>query len=164
MQEEWMQLEEFPDYAVSNYGYVQNTARGRSISRSAVQYGMMTVAMMLDGRQYRRSIATLVAQAFLPPPPREDFNTPIHLDGDRKNCRADNLAWRPRWFAIAYHQEKRSTYYDKWTRDFRLEQTGEVFDNIRVPSQKYGLLERDIHLSLVNGGYAAPHGYSFEFI
>lgn len=163
MQEEWLPVEDFPDYSVSNYGYVQNARTGRMMSLSPVQYGMLTVAMMYDGKQFRRSVAGLVARAFLPAPPREDFNTPIHLDGDRKNCRVDNLELRPRWFAINYHLERKHQPFQNWTRDIRLDQTGEVFDSLTAAATKYGLLENDIHHSLVNRTAVFPQGFTFTF-
>ena len=163
-QEEWCPIEGFPDYIVSNYGYVKNALTDRMMSRSPVQYGMLTIAMMYDSKQYRRSVATLVAQHFLPKPEREDFNTPIHLDGDRANCRVDNLVWRPRWFAINYHLEFKHPPFPRWNQDIILEQTGEVFETLREPASKYGLLEREIHKALVNGGRCFPHGYTFLYM
>lgn len=39
-------------------------------------------------------VAILVARAFVPiPRPRYRHREVVHLDGDRKNCRASNLAW-----------------------------------------------------------------------
>lgn len=164
MLEEWMVLTDFPDYAVSNYGYVKNLNTGKTLSRSPVQYGMLTVALMNDGQQYRRSIATLVAEHFIEGPPREDFNTPIHLDGDRANCRADNLAWRPRWFAVNYHMERRNPPFAGWDADFRLNETWEIFDKLSQPAMKYGLLEREIHKSLVEGTPTFPQGFTFSLL
>lgn len=161
MLEEWIQLTNFPDYAVSNYGYVKNLRNDKVLTRSPVQYGMLTVGLMDEGGQHRRSIATLVAETFLEPPPREDFNTPIHLDGDRANCRADNLVWRPRWFAINYHLELKNPPYPTWDADFRLVQTWEVFDKIHQPAMKYGLLQRDIHKAIVEGIATFPQGFTF---
>lgn len=164
MQEEWLPIEGFPDYNINNYGSVMNARSGRILTRSPVQYGMLTASLMLDGVQYRRSIATLVAQHFLPVPEREDFNTPIHLDGDRANCRVDNLMWRPRWFAINFHLERRSDPFAGWERDIRLLETGEVFETLREPAEKYGLLEREIHRSLTNGMLVYPQGFRFIFL
>lgn len=164
MMEEWSLIPEFPGYSVSNLGYVQNNHTGRTMARSLVQYGMPTVAMMYEGKQYRRSIATLVARAFLDPPPRSDFNTPIHLDGDRKNCQADNLMWRPRWFAICFHMEHANPPFPDWRADIRLVETGEPFEHISEPAHKYGLLQRDIHQSIVNGVAVFPYGFNFTLI
>lgn len=164
MQEEWLPVEGFDDYVVSNYGYVKNALTDRVLSSSPVQYGMLTVAMVKDGKQYRRSISGLVARAFLPDPAREDFNTPIHLDGDRQNCRVDNLLWRPRWFAVNYHLEWKHRPFAGFHSDIRLMETGEVFDTLREPAQKYGMLEREIHRSLLQGTRVFPTGYTFIFL
>jgi len=163
MQEEWLEIEDFPGYYVSNYGYVRSEHSDRMLTLSPVQYGMPTVGLMRDQLQYRRAVSGLVARAFLDEPEREDFNTPIHLDGDRKNCRVDNLMWRPRWFAVNYHKERITPPFPQWSRDIRLAQTGEIFDNPSQAAQKYGLLERDIHRSLVNGSPVAPYGFFFDY-
>lgn len=164
MSEDWMVVEGFPDYAVSSYGYVQNMRTGRILSRSPIQYGMLTAPMMYEGKQYRRSIATLVAKAFLPQPEDRHFDTPIHLDGDRANCHVDNLAWRPRWFAMSYNAEVKRPPFGKWTHDIRLLDTGEIFEHPREAAEKYGLLQSEIHRSLVNGTQCFPYGYKFIYL
>lgn len=163
MQEEWLPIDEFPGYSVSNYGFVHSTNTERVLKNSPVQYNMPTVGMSIDGKQHRRSVAGLVARAFLPDPEADHFDTPIHLDGDRSNCRVDNLAWRPRWFAINYHIERRSSPLPPWSRDIRLLDTGEVFSSPAEAAQKYGLLEVDINRSLVMGYDVFPHGFTFIF-
>lgn len=163
-QEEWLPVPEFPEYAVSNLGYVKNMLSDRMMTRSPVQYGMLTASFMRDGKQHRRSISTLVAQTFLPEPEAEHFNTPIHLDGDRGNCAADNLMWRPRSFAVNYHLERKHRVFEPWTRDIRLVNTGEVFSNPQEPAAKYGLLQREIHQSLVNGTNVFPYAFTFVYV
>lgn len=162
--EEWREVEDFPDYYVSTYGDVRSGISDRLLTQSLVQYNMPTVGLMRDGRQYRRSTAILVAQAFLPPPERDDFNTPIHLDGYRVNCRADNLAWRPRWFAINYHNERKRPPFPNWKQRFLLVETGEVFDHPSEAATKYGILERDIRKSIRSGVVVFPHWYRFQEI
>lgn len=69
------------------------------------------VGLIEDGTKAKlnRAVNRLVANAFVPKPDnefhRETFDTPIHLDGDRNNNRADNLMWRPLWFAMEYHTQ-----------------------------------------------------------
>ena len=164
MLEEWRPIEEFPDYIVSTLGRVHNGRTRRPVGISLVTniIPMPTVALQKDLKQYRRSLARLVAVTFLEQP-HEHFNTPINLDGDRLNCRVDNLAWRPRWFAIRYHMERAEQAFAQWTRAIRLDQTWEVFSHISEPAIKYGLLERDIHKSLVEGTAVFPHNYTFRY-
>lgn len=160
--EEWLPIEDFPDYVVSNFGRVKNVHTDRILSPSLVQYDTPIVGLMLDGRQYKRSLSGLVARAFLPEPARDDFNTPIHLDGDKINCSLENLAWRPRAFAINFHLERKHPVYPDWDEDIRLMDTYEIFSNPAEAAIKYGILERDIHRSIVTGMTVFPHGFSFE--
>lgn len=108
--EERRQIPEFPRYEVSNLGRVYNIRTGREMQFTPTREGLLTVGMMLDNydgypnHQCRRSVIRLVAEAFVPGETKL-FNTPVQLDGDRYNLRADNLVWRPRWFAWRYiHQ------------------------------------------------------------
>jgi hypothetical protein len=103
--EVWRQIYEFPGYSVSNMGRVRNDETGRIMALSRNQYGIVNVGLVLGRKQYKRSVALLVADAFLPTWESEVFTSPIHLNGDRSDCRAENLMWRPRWFAAKYHRQ-----------------------------------------------------------
>jgi hypothetical protein len=104
----WVELEEFPDYAVSDEGDLVNIKTGAPRKLSINQQGIPKISLYnKEGRLVTRSVALIVAEAFVPRPDEEVFDTPIHLDGERMNCRADNLLWRPRWFAIKYHKQFR---------------------------------------------------------
>lgn len=164
MDEKWLTVEEFPDYVVSNYGEVYNGNTGRILSENLVQYGIPTVGLYQDGKQYRRSVPVLVALAFLDAPPYNPLQkyAPIHLDGDRQNCRADNLMWRPRWFAVNYHRERLQTSFPNWTAPFECRNTGEIFEHPRDAAMKYGLLETHIHMSVIYGKPVYPGDYHFR--
>jgi hypothetical protein len=160
--EEWLPIEDFPDYVVSNFGQVMNVHTDRILVCSIIKGDVPIIGLMKDQRQYKRSLAGLVARAFLPEPERDDFNTPIHLDGDKVNCSLENLAWRPRAFAINFHLERKSPVYPNWDQDIRLMDTYEVFSKPAEAAVKYGILERDIHRSIVTGMLVFPHNFLFE--
>lgn len=165
MQEEWCVIDEFPDYSVSNHGRVVSGHYGKLLTHSLNQRGFPTVGMVLDGKQYRRSIAALVAKAFIPMPNyRFDTPTPINLDGDRLNNHVDNLAWRPRWFAIEYQQQ--FTGVDKaWLNlPVYLRTTDELFDRAIDCCTKYGLLVRNVVMAAHNGTPVFPEGYEFDLV
>jgi NUMOD4 motif len=164
MLETWEIIEEFPDYMVSDLGRVANRSTGQLLTMSLVQYGVPTVGLMRDDKQHRRSVPMLVAKTFLPAPPREDFDTPIHLDGNRSNCKADNLMWRPRWFAIRFHRERRIGQYEEWPVLVQNQNTGEVFRSIKECARVYGLLETELHLGIANKEPVFPEGAYFRFI
>lgn len=150
----WKDVVGFPDYSVSNYGEIHSDKTRRTLRQTPIQYGVLTVMMWRDGKQNRRSVATLVAKAFVPIV-REDFNTPIHLDGNRANCRADNLMWRSRPFAVAYHRDRLQARFADWKTPFEILETGERFNHITDAAMKYGVREVDLIVGLTNG--TAPY-------
>lgn len=168
MREKWVPLNEFPGYLVSTDGRVMNDWGDRIKQPSRNQQGVCVVNLHQGGRQYLRSLAVLVANTFLynPDVPRH-FDTPIHLNGDRMDCRVDNLALRPRWFAIRYHQQ-----FSEWERENRfgfkcpvmLIETEEVFPTSWEAAIKYGLLDREIFIATANRTYVFPHQFHFEVI
>lgn len=102
----WSTIPEFPGYKVSNHGDVVNQHTGRYLRQSETRTGLIKVGFYSNGNQCTRSVALLVAKAFVFGC-TEISNTPMHLDGDQSNNHHTNIVWRPRWFALAYiHQFK----------------------------------------------------------
>lgn len=153
--EQWTSIENFPDYSVSDYGRIRADKSGRILALSLNQYGLLQVGMMRDGEQKHRSVPLLVAKAFIPQP-SGPFDTPINLDGDRLNNRVDNLAWRPRWFAIKYNQQFRYPYDYPIANPLVDLKSGEVCLNSTECAKVYGLLEEDLVLSVLNRTYVWP--------
>ena len=79
---------------------------------------MVFVGLFRDQEQYKRSVALLVAKAFLKQP-SEFFDTPINLNGDRLDNQVINLMWRPRWFAIKYNRQFREPILSIFRLRFR---------------------------------------------
>lgn len=104
VRERWAELSEFPDYAVSDQGEIHNIKTGMPRRTSVNQNGVVKISMYKGRELHTRSVGVLVAEAFCEGQ-THIFNTPMHLDGDRNNCRADNLMWRPRWYAIKFHSQ-----------------------------------------------------------
>lgn len=153
--EEWKPIELFEDYAISTYGRVQSRLTQRLLALNANQYGVVQVGLMRDGIQHHRSVPLLVAKAFLPYV-AGPFDTPINLNGDRRNNRVDNLAWRPRWFAVRYNQQFRYPYENSILEPIVDLKTGEVSENSFECAKQYGLLEYDLVLSILNRTYVWP--------
>lgn len=161
MQEHWLPTQDFPGYSVSSLGRVRNDQTDHILAMRRNHQGVTMVGMMLDGRQHTRSVAVLVATAFLDDPGTDIFDTPIHLDGDRTNLEASNLAWRPRWFAVKFHRQFRVPAWYNFSVYIVNSETGEKFTSPREVAVKYGLLERDIVFDLDNqhGVYPGPHHF-----
>lgn len=88
------------DYEVSRDGRVYSLSgwRGqprRELAQSLNSHGYPRVCVMRSGKKARLLVHSLVAAAFLPPRPSIAHEV-RHLDGDRTNNVASNLAWGTR--------------------------------------------------------------------
>ena len=159
MKEVWKDIRSFPEYAVSTWGRIMNLRNERIKDPAVNQQGIPYVNLSVDKRQTVRSVPLLVADAFvtrrgIP----EHFDTPTHLDGDRTNCYAENLVWRPRWFAMKYHKQfhpaERGKALSIMTPIMDMD-TEEVFENSWDAALKLGLIENDIYVSIFNRTYVS---------
>lgn len=159
-----MTISEFPNYEISSSGRVFNRDTGREMVLSPTMQGDPTVGLVRDGIQYRRSVKVLVAEAFVPGQ-TDVFDTPIQLDGDKRNVTAENIVWRPRWFAW------------KYARQFSIVQPnwyfmGPIFDvvnsiqykNIIEAAMATGSLCEDIHYSIINETHVFPLGERYVYM
>lgn len=160
---DWIPVEGFPGYSVNPLGQVRNDSSGRLLTTRINQYGVAYVGLTRDWRQHIRSLPRLVANAFLPAP-NATFDTPINLDGDRVNCRVDNLMWRPRAYAVRYTNQFEERYENPIEVPIRAADTGETFPNSFAAACRYGLLEREVVLSILNHTLAWPTYQRFEVI
>jgi hypothetical protein len=163
MRNEWRPIEGFEQYQIDHYGNVRGRRTGRPLTWSFAR-DIPTVTMMVEGRQYRRTVPLLVAKAWLPPPERYDFITPIHLDSDRCNCYFQNLMWRPRWFAVAYNREREENPFPNWRKPLELIETREIFETPRSCSYVYGVLERAVWKSIHQAEPIFPYGFNARTI
>lgn len=161
--EDWCEIVEFPGYSVSSHGRIRNDRTRRIMVVTVNQRGIVNVGLVRAGDQYKRSVAVLVAQAFLSSPGHPAFDTPIHLDGDRLNNHVSNLMWRPRWFAVKYHQQ-----FSNRERGFPVPvvevNSGERFRNSWEAALKYGLIDREIAVATLNHTYVWPTYQIFELL
>ena len=161
MAERWVPIDHFPGYSVSDQGRIRADRSGKFLSLNQNQFGVMQVGLMRDGVQRHRSVPLLVARAFVEEPGGA-FDTPINLDGDRTNNRAENLLWRPRWFAIKYNQQFNRSNPRRINRALIERKTGAVCRNSLECAKKYGLLEDDLVLSVLNRTYVWPTYQEFR--
>lgn len=155
----WKQIEDFPKYSVSPEGQIKNRVRNLPIHIRQNLQGIAMASLMRDEVRLTRSVALIVAQAYLRPPLNEAYNSVIHLNGDRGDCSANNLMWRPRWYAIKYHK-----MFDvaPINVSVAIEQTGEIFGTLREACMKYGLIEQETYLRMLNGEGCFHYGYRFK--
>ena len=158
------ELPEFPNYVAGDNGEILNMkSGGYAIKPSINHQGLPKITLIQDGRPKTRSPAKLVAEVFVPQE-REDFNTVIHLNNDRTDCRACNLMWRPRWFAIAYHKQfYRDTFHQ---HQYPIEDvsTGERYESPKAACMAHGILFNDIILTFTNPSYCFPTYQQFSHV
>lgn len=156
-------IPEFPNYEVTNYGRVFNKASGREMHLSRNQTGALTVGMVYDGVQYRRSVRSLVARAFVEGE-SELNNTPIQLDGNRDNLTASNIVWRPRWFAWEYMHQFRETPEYAFYGPVLDVVHGIEYESIFDACISNGYLVKHMYMALMNEGRVYPTGDTFIFL
>jgi hypothetical protein len=81
-------------YYISNYGRLKSfyyDKEGEIIKGSPVT-GYKRVGVRINGKSVRVLVHRLVAEVWVPKP-AEDCVHVIHLDWNKKNCQASNLAW-----------------------------------------------------------------------
>lgn len=163
MEIEWVTLADFPNYLISNHGDIVNKSTGRWLHQSHATGGVVKVGLVRAGKQHTRSVKVLVAEHFVEGRD-EVFDTPIHLDGDRDNNRADNLVWRPRWFAWEYARQFSNITDNDRIGPLRDVETRETYFDIVECAVLNGLLFKDIRKSMALKESVFPTFQTFEFI
>ena len=91
--EKYAPIEGFPDYLITSHGRVFSLKYGkmRELKSQINRYGYLSVLFSKNGKQYRKTIHRLVAQAFIPNPENKpEIN---HIDEDKTNNHVSNLEW-----------------------------------------------------------------------
>lgn len=103
MNETWKAIPGIEEYEASFSGLIRSVPRldtigrkrkGVIISQFKGPFGYLYVTLYIKGRRINRSVAKLVADAFLDNP--NSAKAVRHIDGDILNNRADNLRWNER--------------------------------------------------------------------
>ncbi|WNM72557.1 HNH endonuclease [Gordonia phage Artorias] len=157
----WTPLREFPNYVINSEGILKQVDTGSIKTNRVNNYGDLVVNLYREGRPYTRKVSLLVAQAYLGDPRNEAFNSVIHLNGDKTDCNAINLSWRPRWFVVAYNQMFENNPINV---SVRIKQTGEIFGTLRDACVKYGMVEKAAYLCAQEGTSVFPTKYILEIL
>jgi hypothetical protein len=161
--EQWKTLRGFRSYSVSDQGRVRRNRDERIVAIGITKQRRPYVKLMRQGLQVTRGLALLVCDTFVPlSNPRFENPTPIHLDGNTTNCRAKNLTWRPRWFALEYTaQFARSLNTSRAVRNVT---TGIEYADVWAAVIEHGLLFDEILLAICNKTPVFPTWHSYEWV
>jgi len=159
--ENWKPIEGFDGYSVSDLGHVRNDHFDRDIAVLKNQYQNHYVCLYKEGVQLKRSLPLLVARAFVPNQ-QPAFKSLIHRDTIKTNNRADNLMWRPQWFAVKYWNQAKRGKIGSDTPVVEIKHQ-ELYPNTWEASLAFGLLEVDLILSIVNRTFTWPTFQEFRY-
>jgi hypothetical protein len=161
IEEVWKTIPDFPKYAVSDHGHIMNIRTENLVKPQITPQGIVYAPLYEDGEGYTRSIKVLVAKAFVD---GEDdiFDTPINKDGNKSNNRADNIVWRPRWFAVKYSRQFLTEYANAEVGPVYEVDTEERWNTIYEVGTAFGLLFRDIFRSSYAETPVFPTGQIFR--
>lgn len=159
----WRTIPEFPRYEVSDRGEIYNTRTRQMMRTSLNTHGHVKINLADEvGERHTRSVALLVAQAFVPSP-NHLCDYLILLDGNLERVEASNLAWRPRWFAWKYTQQLKIQqplhYRNLPVRDMAHNFT---YNSIVEAGIEEGLLFHDVWRSTYTEMEVFPTGAVFE--
>lgn len=149
MDRNWISLQKegYENYSVSDAGDVRRDCTDRIVKPFRNGNGYLQVGLYKGGVRKKFGVNRLVASAFLAEPKESHFNSILHKDGNKDNCAASNLVWRPRWFVVKFHQEMAL-----WDNNvpFRMvvdETSGREYSTVRDVVVAHGILYSD----LING-------------
>lgn len=144
MIETWRPLAAYPDYEISTAGSIRSFRTRKMLTPTFNQQGYHKVKLRFEGADYTRQVNQLVAEAFLPPPPRRDFVSVIHLDGDKTNNHFTNLMWRPKYFATRYYQQFRNPAWHQWRIPVIDVKSGRTYETVQLAAVEHGLIFTEI--------------------
>lgn len=164
-------IKDFPGYYVNPYGDIHSESSGGSLRHSKTLQGDSKVTLYKDGERVTRSVRVLVAEAFVDPPfsegayTRYPANRVIILNNDKDDIRAENLAWRPVWFAQKYVTQFRPVYPESYyTRSVIDLNANVVYGSILEAGVTNGHLFADIYHSILTGDTVFPRSARYDWV
>ncbi|CAL6009724.1 HNH_endonuclease [Hexamita inflata] len=106
--EEYRDIDGYPNYEVSNFGFVRNKTTGRILKQTDKGKGYLTVGLYLNKIMKTHQIHQLVSKAFLENP--DNYTEIDHCDGVRSN----NNVWNLRWVSHRNNCKNKNGHGDKF--------------------------------------------------
>lgn len=160
---QWVPIPEFPNYEINEFGEIYNRRIQAPMRTSFTNHGHEKITLTAsDGTRHTRSVAHMVAEAFVEPP-NVLCDQVVLLDGDLSNVAASNLVWRPRWFAWKYVRQLKTPQPLHYRNLHVANVTANVeYISIIQAGMTEGLLFADIWRSTYTGSKVFPYGSVFE--
>ena len=162
MTEVWKNINDFPNYEVSNFGRVKNVKTGH-ILKTNTSDRYYSVELFNNGESKRILVHRLVAEAFLPKVTGKEWIN--HKDGNRYNNEVSNLEWctptENNIHAIQTGLNHPGTYQKKAVR---IKETGEIFDGVVECANAISADFRNVYRSLNSPQNYAVNGLHCEYV
>ncbi len=159
IEERWVIIEEFPRYAVSDHGRIQNIQSGRILKPWVNTPGYLSV--YFNNRKLI-SIHRLVAFLFVDGYFEEaEVN---HKDGIKTNNYFRNLEWvtssnnRKHAYDFGLRQPRRPH------KQIRCKETGEIFLGINAVAEHFNICRKTVFNNLNGHVKISRQGYNFELV
>lgn len=151
----------YSKYYISRDGRVMNAKTKRIMKQFDNGNDYLYVPLFINGKKKSVRVNILVAEAFVEKP--DNWNPKMdvaHLDSDRRNNNASNLAWKTRSENLdtdEFREKAKNKIYSK----VRCVETGEIFPSIAAAGRAIGKHKYGINLCLL-GRQKTCGGYHWE--
>lgn len=116
MCEELKVIDDFPDYLVSNMGYVYSNISHRKLKGTIDSDGYVIVGLFKNKKQTKKKVHRLVADAFIENP--SDLQQVNHKDENPQNNNVENLEWCDCKYNINYgNRNKKASHKLKISKE-----------------------------------------------
>lgn len=137
MEEIWKDIKDFDGYQVSSLGRIKSFKQdkdGKLLKIAVGNRGYSVVSLHKDGKGYRKTIHRLVLENFLPIPNMDSMEV-NHKDENKQNNCLENLEWLTHKDNVNYGTGKERSAR-KQAQKIMCVETGEIFDSMRIASEK----------------------------
>lgn len=161
MQEIWKPIKDFEGlYEVSNLGQVRSfyNREAKILKPGKDKRGYLKVGLHKNGKRHTKLVHRLVASTFIPNP--QNKSQVNHIDGNKQNNAVENLewctakensqhAWNTGLSRMTKEQKKKISRSLKGEKHPQARKvicitTGEIFNCMTEPSEKYNLIKSHI--------------------
>lgn len=165
MKEQWKDIENYPNYQVSNLGNIRNRLTGKFKKPSMSKDGYLVVHLWKKDKMKTFKIHRLVATTFIPN--SENKRTVNHINGCKTDNYVSNLEWNTDsenvkhafQTGLNFHSDKSGNLKQK----VRCIETGQVFESQLSASEYFGCNHGSIQQS-IHKGYRVLKKYHFELV
>lgn len=160
--ENFLNVNGFLDYIVSDEGYIINQRTGKIVHASPDSCGYMTVHLYKDGKWYTKRLHRLVIDTFSTPPNDASWQV-NHINGNKRDNRLINLEYvTPSENMYHAYANGLNHWVGYNERPVRIIETGEVFKYQAECARAIGGSQANINACLA--GRRTKHlGYRYEY-